>query len=54
VIELFMDGAFGIQLKPLMFNPVLAIPFMAAVVFLVSFGVTWLLKQIPVVRYSVP
>ena len=54
LIELLEDGAFGFKLTPVMFNPMLAIPIMAATVFLVSFGVTWLLKQIPILRYSVP
>ncbi len=54
LIDLFNTGAFGFYVRPVMFNPMFAIPFVSAIVFLLSFGITWLLKQVPVVRYIVP
>lgn len=54
IMELLGSRQLGFELTPLAFNPLLAIPLTTFITFTLSFGVTLILKRIPIVRFIVP
>jgi surface polysaccharide O-acyltransferase-like enzyme len=53
-VDILMRGVFGVKLDALTVHPLLGIPLTTLVVFLISAGLTWLLKRIPGARWVLP
>jgi hypothetical protein len=46
-------GLFGFNLGIIMLNPILAIPILSLLTLIISFGVVWLLRKVPMLNKAI-